>query len=191
MNTNQLRRSTTSVRRLVLAVLLVVAATLGIVAPQASAYTNGGTIGTPGQAVVYQVIGTHFSVPCGPYACFQPGLTINGSYIYRSPATTGAQTVTVNTQVRRWNGIGWVLQTQRTQSLSIPAGYGAVRFGQWNVIPTAAGAMYVQHAIVWSDPYGRVLGGRSIVMNTAGDYVCQTRLRGCTAYAGFVTVVQP
>lgn len=187
------KTSTRDLRRVLLALLLAVSATLGLGAPSASAYTPYTISGRPGAVVPYQVVGTHFPVACGAYAyvnCFQPGLIIYGPYVYRSPATSGAQIVTVNTTVYRWSN-GWYAQTQRTQQLTIPAGYSGTRFSTWNVLPNTGGAKYVAFAIVWANAYGQPIATQGIAMNTAGDYVCQTRLTTkCTAYPGFVTVVQ-
>lgn len=186
----------TTTRRLVtktLALLALVFTTLVVSPTAASAYEHTAIQGRPGAALPYQVLGTHLQTPCGgPYTgCFQPGLIIQGATVYRSPATTGTQYVTVRYLVQRWNpGFGWAAETSQDFSATMGAGYGSVRTQAWTV-PTTGGYKSVQYAITWRDAYGRLLG-QSVVNFNGNDYGCATRFTlKCTAYVGSVAVYQP
>lgn len=186
----------TKTRRLaskVLALLALVVATVVLSPTSASAYQHSAVLGRPGSVLPYQVLGTHLQAACGgPYtSCFQPGLIIQGATVYRSPASTGTQYVTVRYLVQRWiPGFGWAVETQQDFAATMGAGYGSVRTQNWNV-PTTSGYKNVQYGITWRDPYGRVLG-QSVVNFNGNDYACATRFTfQCTAYTGSVAVYQP
>jgi hypothetical protein len=186
----------TTTRRLVskaLALLALVVATLIMSPSAASAYQHTAVSGRPGAALPYQVLGTHLQAACGgPYTgCFQPGLIVQGATVYRSPATTSTQYVTVRYLVQRWiPGFGWSAETSRDVAATMGAGYGSVRTQAWTV-PITSGYKNVQYAITWRDAYGRLLG-QSVVNFNGSDYGCATQFTWkCTAYVGSVAVYQP
>lgn len=189
MNRTTARRHATRI----LALLALVVTALVMSPSTASAYQHTAVLGRPGAALPYQALGTHFQVPCGgAYTnCFQPGLIVQGATVYRSPATTGTQYVTVRYLVQRWiPGFGWSAETSRDFSHTMVAGSNAVRTQTWNVL-TTGGYKNVQYAITWRDGYGSVLG-QSVVHLNGSDYGCSTRFTfQCTAYVGSVAVYQP
>ena len=180
-----------SLRALVL--LATVLATLLGSTTAASAFNHIGVSGRPGAVQPYKTQGTHLQVPCGAagyYNCFAPGLFVHGPVVYRSPATTGTQYVTVRYAVLRWSAGSWVQETARVFSGTIGAGQTSVKLPTWNVL-TTVGFKSTSFGITWSDAYGRALGTSVVVMN-GNDYACNTRFTlKCDAYSGSVAVYTP
>ena len=180
-----------TITRILLALITTLAALL--VAPSADAYTHSST-GSPGRVTAYRVQGTHYPVWTPYGTSWSPGLRTPGPTVYRSPATTGAQTVVVIIQVKRWDGYAWRNVQQRTREYTIWTGQSGIRTGDWDLIPTALnrGQWTVSMAIVWGRrSTGAGLGTRTIYMNQQGDYECATTFSTCYAGAGWVNVWKP
>jgi hypothetical protein len=189
--------TTTRVRSIAARIVTTFVILLGVqvaCSSAASAY-NWSNSGSTGGVTPYQVVGTHFSVPCGyGYSgCFQPGVILQGPSVSRSPKTTGAQIVYVVYTVYRYSN-GWYAESTETLQQTIPAGYnGSIRFANRNWLLNTGGSKYVTFGVGWVDQRtGTVLGTRQIYMNQQGDYVCNTRFTlQCSAGPGYVSVYQP
>lgn len=189
-----MNRSTT--RRLgirTVALLSLVLAAFIASSSSASAYTHTGLSGRPGLVQPFQTLGTHLQVPCGAYGysnCFAPGLTVQGPVVYRSPAATGIQYVTVRYNVYRWTGVGWAYETGREFSGTIGASQTGVALNIWNVL-TTSGHKRTTFSIKWSNTYGQTLATSAVDMS-GNDYACSTRFTlKCTVYTGSVAVYTP
>jgi hypothetical protein len=175
------------------ALLAIVFTTFLVSTPAASAYQHNAVSGRPGSVRAYQTLGTHLQVPCGGYGytnCFAPGLTVQGPVVYRSPASTSTQYVTVRYTVHRWNGVAWVYETSRDFYGPISTGQTGVALQTWKVL-TTSGYKKTSFSIVWSNAYGQILATSAVAMN-GNDYACSTRFTfKCTAYTGSVAVYTP
>jgi hypothetical protein len=175
------------------ALLAIVFTTFLVSSPSASAYQHSAISGRPGSVQAYQTLGTHFQVPCGASGytnCFGPGLAVQGPVVFRSPASTSTQYVTVRYTVYRWNGVAWVYETARDFSGAISTGQTGVALQTWNVL-TTTGYKKTSFSIVWSNAYGQILATSAVAMN-GNDYACSTRFTfKCTAYTGSVAVYTP
>jgi hypothetical protein len=113
-------------------------------------------------------------------------------YAYRSPATSGDQTVMAAYTLQRWSGSSWVTIAQQGWLTGvIRAGQSYVAFPALNMVPSnfLRGYYYrVTWAVVWSTPTGTGLGGTMVVSNLATDHTCVTTRYLCTAYAGSVLI---
>ena len=110
--------------------------------------------------------------------------------VFRSPASTGTQYVTVRYTVHRWNGVAWVYETSRDFSGTIYKGQRGAALRTWQV-HTTSGYKKTSFSIVWSNAYGRILATSAVAMN-GYDYACSTRFTfKCTAYNGSVAVYTP
>ena len=189
--------TTTRIRSIAARIVTAVVILLGVqvaCSSAASAY-NWTNSGSTGGVTPYQVVGTHFSVPCGSgySGCFQPGVILQGPSVSRSPKTTGAQNVFVTYTVYRYSN-GWYAESSEVLSGSIAAGYnGSIRFANRSWLLNTGGSKYVEFGIGWADQRtGAVLGTRKIFMNQQGDYVCNTRFTtACWAGPGYMNVYQP
>lgn len=191
MTTN--RSTTRTLGARIAALLAILLTTLLLSSPSASAYTHTTVSGRPGPVRPYQTLGTHLQVNCGAPGyvdCFGPGLTISGPVVFRSPASTGTQYVTVRYNVYRWTGAAWVYETSRDFSSTIYAGQTGAAMHTWQV-HTTSGFKKTSFNVVWSNAYGQILATSVVAMN-GNDYACSTRFTfKCTAYNGWVAVYTP
>ena len=187
------RSATPSLAIRTLVLLAIVLTALLASMSSASAYVHTTVSGRPGAVQPYQTVGTHLQVNCGAPGytnCFAPGLSVHGPVVYRSPASTGTQYVTVRYTVFRWTGSGWAYETSRDFSGTINAGQTGAALQSWNVL-TTSGHKKTSFSIVWSDTYGRTLASSAVAMN-GNDYACNTRFTlKCNAYTGSVAVWTP
>lgn len=151
-------------------------------------YTGSGR---PGGLTVYRVQGTHLR-PCGAWYCaWNPVVSIPGPMIYRSPATSGAQSVLVRYVVQRWDSsFGWSNLIVKDQFDSIWAGHPSTRVPQQTWYPTKAGYLRVFMIFAWASG-GTSLGGRTVSMVHQGDYECATRMQTCFTGPGYVFLRSP
>jgi hypothetical protein len=190
---NMHRSTTLNLGARTVALLAIVLTTFLMSTPSASAYQHVAASGRPGSVRAYQTLGTHLQVNCGAYGyvnCYGPGLTISGPVVYRSPASTGTQYVTVRYTVLRWNGVAWVFETSRDFYSTIYTGQTGTALQTWDV-HTTSGYKRTTFSIVWTNPYGQILASSRVDMN-GNDYACRTRFTfKCTAYNGSVAVYTP
>lgn len=118
-----------------------------------------------------------------------PAVRVNAPVVYRSPATTGRQTVGYQAQLQVWNGYTWV------DSWISQPDYWVLSPGQQWTRPApvdfndlARGKYYrVKFLVVWADANGRGLGTKYVTMDRSGDYVCRaSSYVGCLAGPGWV-----
>lgn len=165
------------------ALLLVVVA----VTP-AHAYHYGTQGRYPGNVSPGVVQGSHIDLCAGlGYTCLKPWVYATGPVVYRSPASTGRQTVQVNYQLDRWNGSNWVVQSTKAYASYINPGYGSVRMPRVDFQPTSGRGYYrLGMAVAWGNSTGSVgYGSRALSFDEARDYVCNTRY-ACSVGAGWV-----
>lgn len=156
-------------------------------------FTVVQVVGAPGAVTPSQIAGTHLQVPCGGYACFQPGIMTDGPVVGRSPATAGVQQVLLGTNIYDRSGGGYAtIQIQDVQQLTIPAGTPTAQFAHDQWLPNTGGSKSATFYVVWGDEQGQALGWQVIAMNQRSDYACVTSFTlACTVGDGFVTVTEP
>jgi hypothetical protein len=137
-------------------------------------------------------LGTHLQGVSYYGRNMQPGVLMRGMTVSRSPATSGAQTATLQTFIYRRDALGNMsLETSDSQVTSIPAGVQSAQLGEDSWMLTG-GAKTVSVSVVWRDELGQDLGLRFVFMNQRGDYACYTAYtRWCDVHDGFVTVTEP
>jgi hypothetical protein len=113
-------------------------------------------------------------------------------YAYRSPATSGDQTVKALYVLEGWSGSGWVkIAHQGWMTRVIRAGQSYVAFPALDISPSnfRRGSYYrVTWSVIWATPAGAGLGGTRVVSNLASDHRCVTTRYLCTSYAGYVLI---
>jgi hypothetical protein len=168
-----------------------VSALAAIFAPVADAWTRLGGEGRPGGVTIFQVQASHFDACQGnvkfpPAICARPEITGRGPVVRRSPALSGRQAVLAVYVLQRWEGGRWVGQNQRTFARAIEPGQQALQLPAIHMQPQSTAFRYrVVVLLAWGTPDYQTVGGSVIVLNHAGDYVCNTRFP-CTRGAGWV-----
>lgn len=161
---------------------IAIASALGLGAANPADAFSGSGSGRPGSLVPPAVQGSHHYVMGGWY----PYLMVQNMTAWRSPATTGSQSVAAAFQVFRWNGSSWAYQTGSTVQGTIAAGYNSIRMPIWSITPTAGrGYYYVQMTVTWRSSTGVTLGTTNIYWNGSRDYECATVLT-CSTGTGWV-----
>lgn len=164
----------------VLFFLAMVLGALGPLARRAHAYQYTSS-GRPGQVTIYKVNGT--------LSNNRPQLYDVGTRVYRSPASTGSQTVLNYYQIYRWNGSSWAyFYSTPAKSRTIPAGTSWVTMPQLNILPSQyANYYYIVQRIQWSGANGVVVGSLAATMNQSGDYQCVNVLPSkCSVGNGYI-----
>lgn len=180
----------TSLHRLTVVAALAAALVLPA---SASAWEYAVTNGQPGQVwmpPVYPFEDGRFTT-YGPFLMFT---TFDGAYIYRSPATSGQQSVAGIYLVQRWNGVQWyVASRQNTPSYTIAAGQEGVYVPRLWRSPGRnqlynRGQFRVQFLVAWTSggPEGPGLGSTILSPSQVGDLRCRSMLRPCQATARWV-----
>jgi hypothetical protein len=98
-------------------------------------------------------------------------------YVWRSPATTGDQTVTVAVQIFKYNRYynRYYLDSTWYTRTTIPRGYGGAWVPRMRMHPRATpGNFSIHGGIRWTSANGTNLGTRAFDYNAARDYVCMT-----------------
>ena len=125
----------------------------------------------------------------GPFLMF---LTFDAPYVYRSPATSGAQIVTGIYLINRWNGSQWVTMGRQNMPIAtIAAGQRGVYLPKLYRSPGTnvalnRGYFKVQLLVAWAVPSGPGLGNVVLTPDRAGDLRCRQMLRPCHATADWV-----
>ncbi len=174
-------------RRALLSLLVAAIAVVGVNLSPAAAWTQTGANGYPGQIVPRGVAaqGYYYKAPGALYGSSVPHLNVRGLVAYRSPATSGYQSVTYQFRVHRWDGYRWVLLSWNLPvTQGIPQGYGSTDFAPHFLLKASAPGYYrVTLAVSWFDAYGRSLGSRAVDYDGI-DYVCG--MSPCTAGRGWI-----
>jgi hypothetical protein len=115
--------------------------------------------------------------------------TFDGPYVYRSPATSGAQDVMGVYLVERWNSSTskWdVVSRQDTPIYTIPAGQKGIYLPRLWRSPGGnqlynRGYFRVQWIIAWGAAGNASLGSTILSPDRAGDLRCRSMVRPCEA----------
>ena len=144
----------------------------------ASAYTVSSRGSYPGSVTGYVVQGSHYDTcPSTYYTCFTPWIVGSGPAVYRSPASTGNQTITVGYELQRWiDGHGWVTHGSRVHERTLYAGYSWLQMPRIDFLPNRGGHFRVIIGVAWGNYNDTVnFGVRKLTYNQWGDYTCNTR----------------
>ena len=110
-------------------------------------------------------------------------MTFDAPFVYRSPATTGAQSVQGIYLVQRWNGTNWYqVARQDTPAYTIPAGSEGVWLPKLYRSPHrlhVRGYFRVSWLVAWAGADGSALGSVIINPSRTSDFRCQQMLRPC------------
>jgi hypothetical protein len=161
-------------------------------AGDAAAWKYGSTTGLRGQVTStpqISVADCELRVSNIPY----PILTIQGNrgpIVTRSPATTGAQNVSVFYSIERWSGSAWGRITSASGTQTLAAGSNAVRLPYLYVQPTTGvGSVRVVMWFTWTDAAsGRTLARTAVLPSRTGDFACVTPKRSCAAYSSYIRI---
>lgn len=177
--------------RTLLITMVAVVAMGTLQAAPASAYTTRNS-GNPGRVTGYQVQGSHYDSCTSPYyTCFTPWVVGHGPAVYRSPSSSGTQTITAVYQLQRYNGSYWVNYSSRVYTRYLQRGYSWMYLPRIDFLPNTAGSFRVVIGIAWSNQYDTVtFGAKKLVYNRSGDFICNTRFP-CEAGAGYVWLRSP
>ena len=184
MNKIASSKLSSTLQRVVLAVLVVMVLLGSAPVSKARAWAYSAPTGRPGAVIPPTISIADLYMPSGLRQFTLLGNT--GPLVYRSPASTGAQNVGAMYVVEKWDGYKWVISA-RSGPLSgmIAAGQTAYRFAAPYIQPIASrGYFRVSFVFSWS-ANGVNLGTTSILGNLTSDHVCVTRYRLCQSYAGF------
>jgi hypothetical protein len=178
-------------RRLLIVVAVLASAGFAAVALPAPAAAWEYTVvnGKAGQVWVPTV----FPYEDHRFTTYGPALyitTFDGPYVYRSPATSGAQLVSGIYLIQRWNGNNWyVVSRQNTPNYTIEAGARGVYLPRLWRSPGGnqlynRGYFRVQWLIAWQTD----AGGSSTILSPdrVGDFRCRAMVRPCHATAKWV-----
>ncbi len=154
-------------------------------APSASAvtWTNHGSNGL---AYTYPTaVGQYVMKAVNGYTSTMSGVRVPGMVLGRSPATSGAQMVTYNIAVERYNGSSWVqVQTAGTGSWKVQLTSARTLMETHYLQLGQSGYYRVNMGINWYDANHRWLGGRAYYLNAAGDYGCN--IAACQVGPGWI-----
>lgn len=166
--------------------LAATVAAIGTTVGEASAWSyqlnsgQGGNITLPTVAVGDLVMpsgGTRFTL-----------YSDTGPIAYRSPASTGAQTVNARYSVQKWNGSAWInVASSPLLTGQIGAVQTGVQFTRAYLQPIEArGYFRLTWGFDWYNASGTRIGSAFGTSNLTSDHVCVTRIRLCQSSAGFV-----
>lgn len=166
---------------------LVVGALLTTTTP-ADAWTASGHVAKP----------ANVTVPNAAYGVIYYGsgirlfqISTTGRIVaYRSPATTGAQTVRVDVYFFKSTGGSFFVATSKTLSATIPAGVAYTTLPQVFVNPSAGARGYwsVAYGFNWYNSAGAHIGAMSVSSDRVGENFCTLSTMQCTQYPGMVYV---
>lgn len=197
MNETSSTRPRRARRWIVAAMIAVTTITASLVAgAPATAATYGAGTGQPGAVGTGVIVANGTEKPWTIYGhTFSASLRMPNLTIYRSAATSGAQSVGITYRLMRWDGYRWVAaHTTQMYTATIAAGQSAVSIDQGiRLVASYSGHYYMEVDVVWAIP-GYSLGGRRILFNQPGDFRCFNVSGGqnsgmCAVYnAGYVLV---
>lgn len=157
---------------------------LGVAAPSASAwqYSQPYRQGTVTLPTVYVA---DLIQPAGNVAFTLMSNT--GPVAYRSPATTGVQTVNSRYYVQIWTTGGWANSAHSPlMTGQLNSGLSTVTFPRAYLQPLQTrGYFRVTWAFDWYSN-GSLIGSTSVVSHLTSDHVCVTQSRLCQSSAGYV-----
>lgn len=176
--------------RLAVIAAVAVSAFAGSVAVLPSSSASAATwvrYGTYGGVTLQPVVGQNVTKAKNGTITAFPGLAINGPYVTRSQATSGAQTVWFEAKIERWHGDRWIYYgTTGLRGYTIAAG----QQGLWipnTYYQTGSGSYRISSlALYWRDASNRNLGSFAAVYDSAADYRC--RIAWCAVGPGYVTI---
>lgn len=190
--TGRARSLARRVRRFLLALVLALATTTGLGAPQASAWTSPAATGSYGGVTPSTVhaFSQYCKFPTALYGSKVAHLSVGGPRATRSNAWSGVQRVEYTFTIQRAVNGAWVTVYQSpVQSANVaPGSYvdfnsAVVRVADPNAYTSSY--YHVNFAITWKDSYLRLLGVRGFSYAHAGDYTCSI---ACTRGPGWVDV---
>jgi hypothetical protein len=190
MTTNNFSiRISNTLPRLTMVVLMLVVLFSLFPARSVGAWYTANPFYRPGMVYVPSVYITDVQIPNYNYGPVYTLMTDVGPLAYRSPASTGAQTVLLRVQYEKWNGTQWVLSAHTSWTRQILAGQNSVRFPTLYIQPLEAkGAFRVTWQFLWASPTGASLGVITVLPNTTSDHVCVTPYRTCRSNNGYFQV---
>lgn len=173
-----------TIRRTVLALIIVVAATLGLQAPASAVLYDSGR-GYYGGITPYKV--TNYNQPVGSY--IHPGLLVGGPALSRSYGSAGAQKVVVLYHLTRLHSNGFT--STESYNYSYWLGAGVTKIPDFKLsVGAFGGTFHVRIAVAWHDAYDRWLGSRALAYNgSTNDYTCTySHYVGCQVHTGWITI---
>lgn len=186
---NEARKATSTpprrrTARLAAVIFAIVAGLIASASP-ASAWQYAWSTGQPGAVTATAQV----QVGKLSYFGLGPRVTLfgeTGPTVSRSPATTGAQDITILYSVQRWNGSQWVQVTYQLNRARMAAGVQQGRLPALYAQPSAGTGYYrVEERFTWTVAgTDTVLGTTAIVPNLASDHRCL--YSPCAATAGYV-----
>lgn len=146
-------------------------------------WTNHGSHGV---AYTYPTaVGQYVTKTSSGWTTTMPGVRVPGMVLGLSPATTGAQFVTYNIAVERYNGSSWVqVATDGTGTWKVQLTSARTAMPTYYLQLGQSGYYRVNMGINWYDANHRWLGGRAYYLNAAGDYGCS--IAACQAGPGWI-----
>jgi len=173
------------IQKIAVFVLALVVLFSALPAGKAYAWSYATPSGRPGAASIPTIYVGDLYMPWGSTQFTLYGST--GPIAYRSPGSTGAQTVAAVYTVQKLVGSSWV--TTATAGMftgQIGATQSSYRFPTPYIQPVESrGYFRVTWTFVWHSSTGTYLGGTNVVSNLATDHVCVTTSRLCFTAAGY------
>lgn len=177
-----------SIRRILLALVAVIAATLCFQASASAAQYYAAT-GWYGGVTPYKV--SHYDVRTGLTSPVLPGLLVGGPVVTRSNGSVGAQKVAVIYVLTRYHANGFTSAEQFTQWYSIGSNVTRVKLPDFHRSAGATGGTFnVRFSLTWYDSADRWLGTRSVNYNgSTNDYSCTySHYVKCQVNTGSITI---
>ena len=173
-------------RRMIITLAMTTVMVLAIGVQSASAWTFSGARGQVGSVTLPVVSVADLLMPSG-YRAFTL-LSNNGPVAYRSPATSGYQTVKARYTVKKFVDGAWYQATNSPlMSRTMATGQSAVRFPALYLQPgSARGYFRVTWAFDWHNANGSMVATTHVVSNQTSDHACVTPVRWCQSFAGYV-----
>lgn len=108
--------------------------------------------------------------------------------VYRSPATSGTQTINALYVVQKFVNNVWVnVKISPALAGTVTSQQNRVNFVPPYLEPDVArGYFRVVYHFSWVDANGRQIAGKSVIPNLTSDHVCVTNVRLCRSYPGYV-----
>jgi hypothetical protein len=190
-----LRTPLVRVRRLAVVLALATVAGAGLAVTPADAVTGSVLSGRPGSVTVRNAPmllawDTQF-VSYGVPLTFR-NFDTQGAIAYRSPATSGAQTVTARYFLQRWTGQWTNWRTSDTYSGVLSGGTTSISFPRWQDSPASQpigeNHYRIVYAMNWYDSLGRNIGFMEVFHNRVGETKCATKWVRCTPSPGWITM---
>jgi hypothetical protein len=152
---------------------------------------TSGAVGVPTicvREITHVIRSGRYNVPIVVRELSLTSCTGTGPTVYRSPASTGSQTIRYQYFVERWDGSRWVITTtSNVTTYQIAATQSYINLPAPNLQPRVQGHLRFTWAFDWYRN-GVLLGGTFVVSHLASDYQCQLPNNRCLLYPGYFYV---